>query len=510
MQISMDKVTVDTDSIGNGSRKTNIINNILSFLVISGIILLPFSEEMHPTVLVKLFGVYNYEGAFYPFLIAVILYAVLIIYKRPVLPEGISFKLLIAFLIFIVISGIFNIDRILHNHGYETDGTARFVKSYMGVFFVSISVVIIYYVSRIKWGKNTFNIVRKAVLFSFVVPGLYAFLQILYLIGFKSLLIPINILSEPFHLFLMAKGMTIISGRLFSVAGEPSLFGTYLVFIFSWILSSFYTAINYRHKLLTGLLLIYIIVTIFFTYSRTAYFEIIIISFLFLFLAKFSKIKHIKETSNKIIILLAVLLLFGLIFAAAKKSNKIISVYSSLLPSKIFNKSQGSNITRIISQLAGFKIALAHPLFGVGMGQFGFSFPKYVPKWAVLEDPELRGEMNIGSSIAVGFPPARGLLSLIAAQTGFIGLFIWLGIWASLFYNVFRIYRKFDDTGDSYASLFGIVILSDIALVFLDWISNDSFRFYSYWFTLGFGLFYIYFGKKILTGRNDSQHVKLT
>ena len=492
---------IKTDAFFN---KINIINYILSLLVILAIMMLPFSEEMKLTVLKRIFGIFTYEGAFYPFLIATALYGYLIISGKILLPKEISFKILVFFLAFIAISGIFNFNGILRNHGYGTDGVSRFIKTYLEIIFVSVSVLIIYYIAKIKWKENTFNTVRKLLLLSFIIPGAYAFLQALYLAGFKQVLPAVEVLSQPLHLFLAPKILNVnYNGRINSVAAEPSIFGTYLNFIFPWILSYIYTA--KRDKWIIIALLAYIIIINFLTYSRTGYFEIIAGIFAYLLFAKYSNNKSIIRITNKIIIILIILSISGAIFLGITKGNKIMNTYSSLSPSRIFNaKDNGSwrsDESRLIPQLTGFKIGAAHPIFGVGFGQFGFYFSKYLPKWA-LNDPGLKVETNPDKSLAIGFPPARGLLALIVAQTGFVGLFLWLSIWISLFYSVFKLFRKIGNK-NIHMSLFGIIILSDIIIVFLDWISNDSFRFYSYWFTLGLGLYYIYYGKRLLAAEID-------
>ncbi len=493
---------LDSDTVFYNNNKINIVNKLLALLVILAMILLPFSEEMKPTILRRVFGIFAYVGAFYPFLIATILYGYMLVFRKVrsvLLPKEISFKFLVFFLIFIAISGIFNFNGILHNHGYGTGGTARFLKTYLEVIFVTVSVLIVYDAAKITWRENTFNTVRKALLFSFIIPGAYAFLQALYLFNFKSILPLINVLFQSLHLFLAPKFLNVnYNGRINSVAAEPSIFGTYLNFIFPWVLSYFYIA--KRNKWIIIALLAYIILINFLTYSRTGYFEIIAAIFAYLLFAKFSNNKSISVITNKIIIPLIILFISAVVFFGIMKRNKIINTYNSLSPSMIFNAKKNSNWisdeSRLIPQLIGFKIAMAHPIFGVGFGQFGFYLSKYLPKWA-LNDPRLKAETNPNKSLAVGFPPARGLLALIAAQTGFVGLFLWLSIWISLFYSVFKLYRKMGDK-NIYMSLFGIIILSNIIIVFLDWISNDSFRFYSYWFTLGLGLYYIYYGKRLL------------
>jgi O-antigen ligase len=479
-----------------------IVNKLLALLVILALLLLPFSEEMKPVVLKKIFGIFAYEGAFYPFLIATILYGYMLVFRKArgvLLPKEISFKFLVFFLIFIVVSGIFNINGILHNHGYGTSGAARFLETYLEVIFISVSVFIIYYVAKIKWKENTFNIIRKVLLFSFIIPGAYAFLQALYLFNFKSVLPFINVLYQPLHLFLTPKTLNVsYNGRINSVAAEPSIFGTYINFIFPWILSYFYTA--KRNKWIIAALLAYIILINFLTYSRTGYFEIIAVILAYLLFAKYSNNKSVAGITNKIILTLIILFIFGAVFFGIMKRNKIINTYNSLSPSKIFNAKKNpswrSDESRLVPQLMGFKIAVMHPIFGVGFGQFGYYFAEYLPKWA-FKDAGLTVEMNPNKSIAVGFPPARGLLALIAAQTGLVGLFLWLSVWALMFRGVFKLYRKMGDA-DIYMSLFGIIILSDVVVCLLDWVSNDSFRFYSYWFTLGLGLYYIYYGKKLL------------
>ncbi len=46
--------------------------------------------------------------------------------------------------------------------------------------------------------------------------------------------------------------------------------------------------------------------------------------------------------------------------------------------------SNGSNIARFAYTYAAVSVSLAHPLMGIGIGQFGHFFPKYVPRFALM------------------------------------------------------------------------------------------------------------------------------
>ncbi|MCL4428819.1 MAG: hypothetical protein M1276_07545 [Deltaproteobacteria bacterium] len=235
----------------------SLINRSIAFLVSISLLLLPFQEEMGHIMQRKYLGIFAYSASFYPLLIAVLLFGFLTVLKKISLPEEIAFKILLVFLIFILISGLFNIGSISRNNGYDTNGFKRFILTYAEFIFVSISIAVIYHAAKIKWGMNTFAAVRKILLYSFIVPGLYGIVQALYIAGFKGLLPVINYLNGPLHLFMIPAWLnTTLSGRLASVAGEPSYFAIYLGFLFPWIFSYMFIPGKKIYKLLSAFLAI--------------------------------------------------------------------------------------------------------------------------------------------------------------------------------------------------------------------------------------------------------------
>jgi len=109
-----------------------------------------------------------------------------------------------------------------------------------------------------------------------------------------------------------------------------------------------------------------------------------------------------------------------------------------------------SNVTRLGTQAAGFRMLARHPL-GVGTGGSSFHFAANVPTWA-LDAPEIqvflgrKGPLTdlvctTDAACAALLPDAKGHLARIAAENGWVGLLLVGAMYGLLLRRAWRAYR---------------------------------------------------------------------
>jgi hypothetical protein len=264
--------------------------------------------------------------------------------------------------------------------------------------------------------------------------------------------------------------------RLRSLSGEASWFGMYLAFVFPWLMSYYFTE-RKTYKYIYLALIVYALILTFLTYSRTAYFIISFQIFAF-FMIIFFKGPH-RHRRQLLWVLIITVLLLGVLIIETNAGDKIVQIYHSLFEQD--TEYYQSNISRIGSQLTAIKMGLSYPLAGVGLGQYGFYMPDYIPAWA-LHSSELK--LFASSSSDTPWATVHGLWTRILAETGFVGLFLWLSVWISVLIAVWKRYRKLYQIEQQY-SILALSLLISILGLMLNGLNMDSLRTLSYWITLG-------------------------
>ncbi|KEH86123.1 O-antigen ligase family protein, partial [Clostridium novyi] len=393
----------------------------LNLFIILAIILLPFNDLPY---LRKVFGEISSEGAFYPLLIGMLIFYLKIISNKKItFINSKSFKIIFIFLIWTLISAIFNLNNILDNVYKNRTGVERFILSlFILIFCILVSNFI--YLMLNKYKTDMFYI-RKIITISFIIPGIYAFIEILRL-GFR-----IDYISN--YMDFIGE---IIRGKewgfsqyykLRSVSGEASWYSMYIAFIFPWTLSYVFTE---KHNLKYILLNIYILLTIAYTYSRTGYIVIAIefIIFNVLYLKQHSKSIYKKIYATHSIILISIFIIILVIYKL-DLSNNLIS---------LLDKNNISNITRFTSQKISLDLGINNFVFGVGLGQYAFYFKDIIKNYPINDELYTVLISNI-------WPATHNIYCRIFCELGIIGLVIWGYIWINLLKNIIDILKKSDN-----------------------------------------------------------------
>jgi len=423
----------------------------------------------------RLLGELSLEGAVYPMLIAVIIYGLAVIQKGRInKPNLLSYKLLMLFLAWVLISGILNSHGILTNFTKGRSGAEKFSLQFILLLFVFFTSIVSYATLKPYHRKNILLIFRRWILFSFLFAGIYSLvIEIPGLLGQGWALSIMGYIAPIIHSHYFE---TLYLDRLRSLSGEASWFGMYIVFVFPWLMSYFFTE-RKTYKYIYLALTAYALILAYLTYSRNAYFIISFQIFSFVMIV-FVKGTH-RHRRQLLWVLVITVLLLGVLIIETNAGDKIVQVFHSLFEQDTYFLQ--SNIARMGSQLTAIKMGLSHPLAGVGLGQYGFDMPDYIPAWAL--DTQA---INLWASSSSDTPwaPVHGLWARILAETGFVGLFLWLSVWISVLISVWKRYRKLHQI-DQQNSILALSLLISILGLMLNGLVMDSLRTLSYWITLG-------------------------
>lgn len=452
------------------------INEIYHYICLSIIFLLPFNGFPY---FKGIFRELSVEMSYYPLYILFILFVINYFKQRKIyLPKDKSFYILSLISLWFIISGIVNLNIILNNSFKGRTGIEKFILQYVVFLFTFSSSIIFYNIFKEQSLDNIFYRFRKIITYFFCVILFFGFFE--WLKKFNG--INISFIENIRGFFTL--NFNGYNERLHSICGEPSWFGIYLTFALPWILSYFLEKISLKYLMLYYLIIIFS----FFTFSRLTSAVLIVQSFVFfiLFLLRYKDYK--KFAYITVLLLVPVSLLnFSILNSLAKYLVRDKNIHYSLEDNsfiiKLTNKNlkhssedyfKVSNQTRSETQKIGFKIGIDNPFFGVGPGQFAFHFSKYVDE-ELKNNPEIKTYIDNKDKF---WPPAHGLFSRIAAESGFTGLLLWLFLWSYILVKTFKISNSINN------NYFPFILVTSIAGFFLIGVSSDSFRFLNYWIIL--------------------------
>jgi len=446
------------------------VTKLLRFLFGAAVVLMPFNALPY---FKGIFGELSGEGSFYPFLMAILVWIICMFLNESKIhiPKDLSFYLIVFFGLWAVVSGMVNLPQIIYSSTKGRTGLEKILLQYFVFIFTMIVSICIYNIFRKD--DNVLLYLRRLCLISFLIAGLYSSLEILFLLGNAWSADMLNSINSLFR--DTSSDSLLYFGRLRSVSGEASWFGMYLSFAMPWTLSYLVTE---KRKLPYVLLNMYFLILLILTISRTAY--VICGIQIILFSMFFCKTKFVR---NKSVLVYAFLGLIGLIMFFQNtpdtilNDKNILDIFLSLLNNddSPYNL---SNIARFGSQTAAINMFLSHPIFGVGLGQYGFHMPEFVPDWAYKSEEII---LWASGSPDTPWPPVHGLYARILAEVGFFGLAIWLFLWGRILFKLIN-YSKFLSNIDE------IMIKSlfiSIIGVLLSGFNSDSFRFFGYWILMG-------------------------
>lgn len=449
---------------------------IFRWLFAAALVTLPFNDLPYFYSILRELGT---EGAFYP-LTGIILLAVIALLKKGELhsPIELSFYGLILFLMWLLLSGCFNLPSILTVQTKGRLGWAKFFLQMLLLFYAVAVSLIVYNLSRQK--VINLHSCRFFLLVSFLLAASYGLIEISSFLNI-GWAISLRGKIEPFihsEFGVDTERLLQSSLRIRLISAEPSLLACYYIFIFPWIFSYIFSSAR-RWWIYIALNIFFIgLVTV--SFSRTAYIIIGMQILLYISIVWIKGTVSQRRRANvSAMLFLAAFFLTGYYAITLLESRtNLFEVIS------IFSEESGfseSNIARLGSQVTAFNQAKNHPIFGIGLGQYAFHVRGNVPLWA-LESYEILDNLN--PAPGKDWPSPKGLYCRLAAETGFPGLFLWVA------FNFLLMARVWQSIGQKYRSIqtvdwFGLSLFASIVGGSLLGLTNDSFRFFGYWISLG-------------------------
>lgn len=445
-------------------------NHKISFsllLVLLGLFFIPFNSwEGIPQL-----GEYAKESAALFFLAAgtVIILKLLTVQKINIPYKHPIFLSLSLLVIWFFVSTVLNINEISNYYFKDTSGFKRFLLQ-----FISLSIALFFFITFYNAFRTVdiwtiFKYIRKTFLISFIIVSIYSIIEI------AILKFGLRFLTQTLYLFdyfpFTESWLDYKNFRISSVSFEPPALATYLFTIAPWMLSYILTHKN----LLKYLPAILVFIFTFFSGSRAGIF-IIVVQYALFFIALINFYKWQKYVVKAI-----VFIIFGvgvLVIANGKAiTNYIVEKTTSFALDD--EDHTYSNRSRLGIVYANFQVFKHNPISGVGLGQQAFLAEDFYPAWAVKGNYEFE-EKYLNPKVK-SFPPGYNLYVRLLAENGIIGFILFLVlIGVTLYFCVSPILKK-----DKNALLY-IICLISITGMLLNWLKMDTFRVFTFWFTLAF------------------------
>lgn len=444
-----------------------MLQKIYTLLFFLGLFFFPFNDFQGISAL----GEFKKEsGAL--FLLAGFIFLIIDVLnkKRIVIPyKSTLFQLLILFLLWCFITTVLNINTVFHNYFKHTGGINRFVRQYFALLVSSV-IFFIFYINVIAKMeiKEAFFKIRKVFLCSLIFVSIYAFFEILVVVFGFSLFLPV---LKLFNYFPFLEESYHLGGRISSISYEPPFFAIYLISISGWMFS--YVLTNKKpNKFLPG---IAVLMLTYFSGSRTGLIVVFFQALLFsVFLYKDLRFKaYIKNGLVGFSVIFAVLLVFNGEKVTQSVTTKIQSLdFKNNLTKNISNQS------RFGIQYASLEVFKENPIIGVGFGQQAYHTRTHYPGWATKNNYEFK--LFYKNKKDTTFPPGYNLYTRLLAETGLIGIILFLML---LYFSIRETLTLMKKTTHEEKTL-SIIIFITLLGLYINWLQIDTFRLYLFWLSI--------------------------
>lgn len=448
----------------------------LRWLFVLGVVAIPFDAVRGITA----FGELGFEGSF-PFLGAAVGLALILSLASGSnrISSSLALKVGIGLLAVIFLSWAINVASIDSAMVRERSGNNKFATSLLVIIYgISLS-----WLSEQLTERDVRGFLTKAIVCSALIATLYGFFELVGRTGpLSSVFQSIDRLvhtrqNDVINAWNGSVNLKVLYGwdpRLRSVSFEPPAFGNFCGLAWPWVWFAAVTAPQAR-KLRYYAILAAFTVIIIVGRSRTGMLilgvDALVIAALRFLYAPRRAIGENAAVLRLLLPILAVIIFAAGVFYLSSTSGQIVA--------NVVNGDSVSDLSRLGFQIAALHLFLAHPIFGVGLGQFGFYAADYLPDWA-FRSPEIPPMLYYPDA---PWPTIYSLYGRLAAELGLIGLIGWIALWLTLAWRMMIRAREQAVTGASYgieypliASIFGI-LMSGIA--------SETFRTPMFWITLG-------------------------
>lgn len=454
-------------------KKKYSLINIVTILVFMGIFFLPFNSFEGFDFL----GEFSKDSCTIFFLLAsIFLFLRAFLLGRLRVPiKNPLFHLLLIFYFWLIVSTLLNVPNISSYYFKQTSGFSRTIRQYLALFFSGIIFLLTYYNAFNNFNiKRLFFKVRRVIFYSFIVVSIYSIIEILIL---KFKVFSLEPVINLFNYFPFTDvHLDFRNYRISSVTFETPALATYLFFVAGWMFSYVVTGEGFK-KYIPGLLTI---VLALFSGSRAGLLIIFIQAIAFGYFL-------LKKKKHQILFIRILKYSFLAVVLVFLVKGKTITnyIYENATSFKIEDDVHAiSNKSRFGIQYALFQVFLQNPIYGVGFGQQAFVSKNLYPPWATKDNWEFR--LIYLNEDVKNFPPGYNIYLRILAESGFIGLLLFLTLLSAMLF----VAHKVSANNEGPHSLMAIVVFVSILGVIFNWLKMDTFRIFNFWINLAL-LFYL-------------------
>lgn len=404
------------------------------------------------------------------------------------------FQILVLFFTWCLLTTIFNYGTVSQNYFKHTSGVYRFIRQYASLLIPSLIFSLFYFnVIRTWTAKDILLKIRKVLLVSLVFVFVYGFIETLIVVFHIN---PLRKILALFDYFPFLEANYMINGRISSVAYESPSLGNYLITVSGWMFSYILSSKS-RYRFIPSLMILFLT---FFSGSRTALINVTIQ--VIILLGVLYALPHYRKNVVAIFKFVCIAIGFMLII----NGDKVIKAVDKKVESLNFSKNLTNNVSnqsRFGMQYASLQVFKEHPIIGVGYGQETYHKRFHYPGWAKKNNWEFPGiyqNNNVRS-----FPTAYNLYTRLLAETGIIGILIFLLFIYQCIKKSIYIFRS---ENSEYKILGFILILSFVGLS-LNWMQTDFLRQHGFWLCAMILIRLLYDKKNKNVGYPDSSETEL-
>jgi O-antigen ligase len=436
---------------------------IISSLVFLGIFFIPFSSWKGLSTL----GEYAREGCFVFFLLAFLFmgFGSFFGLKIKVPYRNLLFQVMGILFLWFFLSTLLNAPAIKGYFFKGISGPMRFVRQYAVVIISGIVFLLTYYnVFRRYDSLALFYKVRSVFFYSMIMVTSYGLLEILILNFGQTYLYKVLWLYNffPFTEVYLYYGVN----RIASVTFEAPALATYLFTVSGWMFSYAITSKGLK-RFIPALATIVLAV---FSDSRAGL-AIIFIQMVVFGILLIKKRKHHQLLIK--ILGLSFILVTGIAVVKGKQIGQYIVEKATSFDVRD-TKHSISNRSRFGIQYASMEVFKENPVTGVGYGMQAYEGRKKYPNWATINNWEFR--LKYLNESNPRFPPGYNIYIRMLAETGIIGLFIFVAFLSLILGTVFSIIKKNDKR-----YLLALVVCISMIGFYFDWFKVDTIRVFGFW-----------------------------
>jgi putative inorganic carbon (hco3(-)) transporter len=228
--------------------------------------------------------------------------------------------------------------------------------------------------------------------------------------------------TNPFWGFGQADYLNIVTGvddyRIAGPIGDPNYYAQIIVILIPIAFEFLLTEKKWFARIIAFLALLVCSLTIIFTFSRGGFFAFaVVIACLILY-----------HKLHPIYIILTLLFLILIFFFLPNNYTSRLGTITDVLSGQMDVRDEASLSGRLSEFIAAGQMFADHPIFGVGVG----NYPAYYDQYAVI----------IGLDINSGPHQPHNLFLEIAAETGILGLTVFLGILYYMYQTIIDSWKK--------------------------------------------------------------------